>query len=108
MPNRSLLSWCLLLPMVLSQPALAAPPVLKGDAKAGQSKALSCFACHGEKGVSPNPLWPNLAGQKQEYMLKQINAFKAGERKDPLMAPQVAMLALKDLEDITAYFSSLK
>ncbi len=88
--------------------SLASTPPLKGDAKAGQSKAISCFACHGEKGISPGPLWPNLNGQKQDYMLKQINDFKSGARKDPLMAPQVAMLSAKDLEDITAYFSSLK
>ena len=108
MPNQSTILGSIVFSMSFGMQTLAAPPPVKGDAKAGQGKAITCFACHGEKGISPNPLWPNLAGQKQEYMLKQINAFKSGERKDPLMAPQVAMLSAKDLEDITAYFSSLK
>lgn len=92
---------------IFSLKASANAPV-KGDAKAGYKKAVACFACHGEKGISSNDLWPNLAGQKQGYLIKQTLAFKSGERKDPLMSPQVQALSEKDLEDITAYFAGLK
>ena len=79
-----------------------------GDAAAGKVKAAVCAACHGATGVSANPLWPNLAGQKDQYIIKQLKAFKAGTRKDPLMSPQAALLSEQDIENVAAHFSSLK
>jgi len=78
------------------------------DVAAGKAKAAVCAACHGANGISANPLWPNLAGQKDQYMIKQIKAFKDGTRKDPLMTPQAAALSDQDIENLAAYFSSLK
>lgn len=79
----------------------------KGDAKKGATKVNTCAACHGQKGVSSNDLWPNLAGQKFGYLVKQIKDFKSGARKDPLMSPQAAIIKDEDIADIAAYFSSL-
>jgi cytochrome c553 len=79
-----------------------------GDAAAGKVKAAVCAACHGAAGISVNALWPNLAGQKADYMIKQLKAFKAGTRKDPLMSPQAAQLSEQDMENVAAHFSSLK
>lgn len=78
------------------------------DVEAGKAKAAVCAACHGPAGVSPQPLWPNLAGQKDQYILKQLKAFKAGDRKDPLMSGQAAALSDADMENLAAYFSGLK
>jgi cytochrome c553 len=78
-----------------------------GDAAAGKAKAALCAACHGAEGISPNDLWPNLAGQKQGYLIKQIKAFKDGSRKDPMMAPMVATLSDDDIANVAAYFSGL-
>ena len=39
---------------------------LKGDANAGKEKAAVCSACHGAAGISPAPMFPNLAGQYAE------------------------------------------
>ena len=82
--------------------------VSAGDAKKGKAKSAVCAACHGQNGLSNNPLWPNLAGQKEAYLIKQIKAFKSGERKAPTMAPMVANLTEEDIKDLAAYFSSLK
>lgn len=79
-----------------------------GDAAAGKAKSVTCTACHGPKGVSSNPLWPNLAGQKAKYLVKQMKAFKSGERKDPSMKPMMAPLSEKDMENLAAYYNSLK
>ena len=79
-----------------------------GDAAAGKVKAAVCAACHGANGISANALWPNLAGQKADYIIKQLKAFKAGTRKDPLMSPQAAQLSDQDIENVAAHFSSLK
>ena len=78
-----------------------------GDAAAGKTKAALCAACHGAEGISPNDLWPNLAGQKQGYLVKQIKAFKDGSRKDPMMAPMAGTLSDDDIDNVATYFSSL-
>lgn len=73
----------------------------------GQRKAATCAACHGEKGTSVNPQWPNLAGQKKEYLKLQMAAFKDGSRKNQLMTPMAQALSPDDMEDLATYFSSL-
>lgn len=78
------------------------------DVEAGKTKSAVCVACHGPEGKSSNPLWPNLAGQKDQYIMKQLKAFRAGERKDPLMSPMAAGLSDEDIENLAAYFSSIK
>lgn len=86
---------------------LAVAPALAADAEAGKAKAAICVACHGADGISPNPLWPNLAGQKDQYLVKQMKAFRDGDRKDPLMAPMVATLSDEDIENLAAYYAGL-
>ncbi|TDR17542.1 c-type cytochrome [Marinicella litoralis] len=83
-------------------------PAMAGDVAAGKAKSAVCAACHGADGISPTPIWPNLAGQKEAYLVKQIKAFKSGERKDPSMAPMVAGLSDADIENLAAYYASLK
>ena len=90
--------------LLLSSGAMA----LEGNAAAGKAKSALCAACHGPAGISNNPLWPNLAGQKEAYLVKQIKAFKNGERKDPSMAPMVATLSDEDIANLAAYYASLK
>ena len=79
-----------------------------GDIAKGKAKSVTCVACHGPKGISNNPIWPNLAGQKKEYLIKQIKAFKVGIRKYPSMAPMVSPLTEEDIKNLAAYYSSLK
>ena len=87
---------------------MSSTAALAGDPAAGKAKSAACAACHGADGISPSPLWPNLAGQKEAYLVKQIKAFKNGERKDPSMAPMVAALTDEDIENLAAYYASLK
>jgi cytochrome c553 len=77
-----------------------------GDVAAGKAKSASCAACHGANGMSANPLWPNLAGQHAAYLVKQLEAFKSGARKDPVMSPMAAPLSKQDMENLAAYFAS--
>lgn len=82
--------------------------VMAGDVAAGKAKAAMCASCHGANGISMSPLWPNLAGQKDQYLIKQIKAFRDGTRQDPMMAPMVAALSDEDIENLAAFYSSLK
>ena len=87
--------------MGLSSAALA------GDPAAGKAKSTTCAGCHGPAGVSPNPLWPNLAGQHAAYLVKQMKAFRDGTRNDPMMSPMAKPLSDQDIEDLAAYYASL-
>lgn len=78
------------------------------DLEAGKAKAATCAACHGPAGISSNPEWPNLAGQQEVYLRKQITKFRDGDREDPLMAPMVKSLTDEDIKNLAAYFASLK
>lgn len=78
-----------------------------GDADAGKTKAATCAACHGANGIGASDTYPNLAGQHSDYIVKQLKAFKNGDRKDPLMAPMAAPLSEQDMADIAAYFAAL-
>ena len=87
---------------------LSGPAHAAGDADAGKAKSALCAACHGADGTSPMDIWPNLKGQKYAYLVKQIKAFRDGTRKDPSMQPMVASLSDDDIENLAAYYSSLK
>lgn len=77
----------------------------KGDAEAGKAKAAVCAACHGPNGDGINPLWPKLAGQHAKYIDKQLQDFKSGARKDPVMQGQVMALSEQDMLDLATYFA---
>ena len=73
---------------------------------AAPAVASQCLACHGPTGQSENEEWPNLAGQKQSYLLQQLKDFKSGARKHPMMAPAVAALTDADLKPLADYLSA--
>jgi cytochrome c553 len=93
----------ILLALMASLPAIS----YAGDAAAGKSKAAACAACHGAAGVSAMDIWPNLAGQKPGYLVKQMKAFRDGGRKDPMMSPMAAALTDDDIDNLAAYYSGL-
>jgi cytochrome c553 len=85
-----------------SAPAAVAP----AEAEAGRALAKNCAACHGETGVASNPAWPKLAGQKPGYLANALKAFRAGLRKDPMMAGIARGLSDADIANLAAYFAS--
>ena len=93
---------------VLCGLSLSAVALAEGSAEKGESKSTACIACHGPSGNSVNPEWPNLAGQGQAYIHKQLQAFKGGARKNPLMTPMAAGLSDEDMADLGAYFAAQK
>jgi cytochrome c553 len=94
-------------PIVFTALLLAAGNAMAGDAAAGKAKAATCVACHGAEGISSNAMWPNLAGQQDQYLIKQMKAFRDGDRKDPVMAPMAAALSDEDIENLAAYYAGL-
>ena len=54
---------------------------------AGAEVAQACVACHGERGIAPDPDNPNLAGQSAVAIYKQLHDYKSGSRVHELMTP---------------------
>jgi cytochrome c553 len=92
--------------VILTALLFASSSAMAGDVEAGKAKAVLCAACHGATGNSMNPMWPNLAGQKEQYLAKQIKAFRDGTRTDVMMAPMVAGLTDDDIDDLAAFFAA--
>jgi cytochrome c553 len=85
-----------------------AKPAHWGDAKAGQTKAGTCAACHGADGNSSDAQYPKLAGQHERVIWKQLKLFKSGGRENPIMQPMAAALSEQDMRDLGAYFATQK
>ncbi|AZZ93286.1 c-type cytochrome [Hahella sp. KA22] len=81
---------------------------LAGDPAVGKTKAATCAGCHGAEGVSNNGVWPNLAGQKEGYLVKQLKDFRDGKRNDPMMSSMAKPLSDDDIANLAAYYSQLK
>jgi cytochrome c553 len=57
-------------------------------------------------GNSVTPDWPMLAGQHASYIVRQLQAFKNGERTDVTMKPFADILSDQDMLDVAAYFAA--
>lgn len=85
----------------LSQSALAA-----GDAVAGEKLTTACQACHGTDGNGLAPNYPNIAGQNENYLFRQLQMIQSEERSAPLMAGQLNGMSEQNLRDIAAFYAT--
>lgn len=71
-------------------------------------KAQACTACHGNNGISVNAMWPTLAGQHEDYLVRALTGYRNGTRSDPVMSIQAGLIAEQDVEVLAKYFASLE
>ena len=76
------------------------------EARAKKIIGGSCFLCHGAEGESASEVFPRLAGQNAEYIAKQLENFKSGQRKSSAMAPMVAELSPDDMAALGRFYGS--
>jgi len=91
--------------------AIAATPAPAAKADPVKGKAIVdqvCAACHGADGNSVASANPTLAGQHAKYIENQLQAFKKGDRKNPIMLGMATPLSDQDMKNVAAYFSSQK
>lgn len=79
-----------------------------GSPGASFEKAAACAACHGANGISVAATWPTLAGQHEDYLEHSLNAYRNGQRKDPVMTAQAALITDQDVVLLARYFASLE
>lgn len=74
--------------------------------RAEEIVAARCFLCHGMAGESASPLFPRLAGQNADYLVRQLEAFRSGQRRSPAMQPQGEVLNGAEVRALGRYFES--
>ncbi len=94
--------WLVLLALLFATEARAA------DIGMGKAKAKMCAACHGLDGLSKVADAPNLAGNGELYLSRQLKAFRSGERKHPQMSVIAAGLSDDDIGNLAAWYSAIK
>jgi cytochrome c553 len=88
--------------------ASGAQAQLSPQARAGQDKARACMVCHGQLGISNVPNAPHLAGQPAIYLVEQLKAYRSGRRANEVMAVIARPLSDADIEDLAAWYSSIR
>ncbi|MGH6638647.1 MAG: c-type cytochrome [Polaromonas sp.] len=107
----SLLAALLAVPAVSSFAAGEAAPakVAKPDLVKGEASFTAvCASCHGADGNSGTPVNPKLAQQHPEYLVKQLQEFKSGKRKNPVMQGFASALSDEDMKNIAYWATSKK
>ena len=77
------------------------PPAF-GDPVKGEPLTAVCGSCHGARGISQDPLIPNLAGQEPVYLVEAMRAYRSHERSHEDM---VTDKSDQEIEDIAAFYS---
>lgn len=80
------------------------PDLVKGEALF----SAACASCHGADGNSGTPANPKLAQQHPEYLVKQLQEFKSGKRKNAIMQGFAATLSDDDMKNISYWATSKK
>lgn len=84
--------------------APAKPDLVKGEA----SYAAVCVACHAADGNSAIAENPKLAQQHPEYLVKQLQEFKTGQRANAIMQGFASILSDDDMKNVSWWLASQK
>jgi cytochrome c553 len=99
MPRTHLRLGLILASLLMTGPARAI------ELSAAELVSVRCATCHGAQGQSTSPIFPSLAGQNPEYIVKQLQDFRAQKRVNATMAPQVADLSDANISELAAFFA---
>ncbi|MDG1732532.1 MAG: cytochrome c [Thalassotalea sp.] len=87
---------------------LAEQQALKVKQQRLQVQVNFCAPCHGKTGVSAIDIYPNLAGQQSDYLLKQLRDFKSKARKDNVMNGMVSRLTDEDMQELAQFYAGIE
>jgi cytochrome c553 len=71
-------------------------------------QALPCMTCHGADGKGmANAGFPRLAGLPKDYIVKQLNDFRSGQRINLVMQPIAQSLTPDEIQAVATSYSRL-
>lgn len=86
----------------------AQTPGVAGDAKRGAALSYTCNGCHAipnYKNVYPTYSVPKLRGQRPEYLVAALKAYKSGERSHGTMHSQATSMSEQDMADVAVFLA---
>ena len=95
--------WVLLLADLAGAQSVAPP-----DARIMEIVDSRCILCHGREGESASAVYPRLAAQHPDYLLKQLKDFRDGRRKGDTMNGMVKDLKDNELQGLAIWFGTRK
>ncbi|MDZ4262185.1 MAG: c-type cytochrome [Pseudomonadota bacterium] len=82
-------------------------PKVADDIAAGEKLSSACTVCHGELGISKEPVTtPSLTGQNAAYIISATQAYGSGKRQNDKMAKVAAEIKTAELQQIAAWFAA--
>lgn len=113
--SRPCINWSLMLGILLIACASLGLNPAHADSRAGATLAQqggsgisACVSCHGARGEGQAATgFPRLAGQPQAYLLRQMQAFADGTRKNPMMEPIARALSAQQMRDLADHYAGL-
>lgn len=91
--------------------ALAAA-ISVGQANAADDERIAtivkdtCSLCHGVQGEASSSIYPRLAGQHQDYIVKQLRNFREGSRQSDTMSDMAKALNDDNIIGLARHFAS--
>ena len=84
-------------------------PAHGGELAAGKTKVQStCQTCHGMDGQATLAMVPHLSGQREQYLVIQLQAYRSGKRQHAQMSIIAQMLSDDDIKNVADWYSSIK
>lgn len=87
--------------------ALAGVAEAAGNAASGKNDAASCVMCHGPNGQGTQ-IAPRIAGMQPAAFVQALLDFKSGRKDNAMMKAQASNLSPQQMNDLAAYFASLR
>ncbi|MCY4150521.1 MAG: cytochrome c [Gammaproteobacteria bacterium] len=79
------------------------------DIQAGRLKAeVACQTCHGIDGLATIAMVPNLSGQREDYTIIQLEAYRSGKRQHSQMSIIAQSLSDEDIRNLAAWYAAIE
>jgi cytochrome c553 len=85
--------------------SLLAAPAGAADRKVATIVDGRCALCHGPEGESASAIYPRLAAQHPEYIVKQLKDFRDGRRKSDTMTEMARDLTDGEIAALAEFFA---
>ena len=95
------LGWYFLAQMIAVNTALA-----NDGEDPGKKLASQCKTCHGSYGIAQIPIAPNIAGEPEQYIINQLNAYRSDQRQHEMMSVVAKMLTDESIMHLAKWYSS--
>ena len=91
---------------ILAQAFTIVSSAAEGDIEQGKKLSGQCKTCHGSHGIAQIPIAPNIAGEPEQYIINQLNAFRSGQREHEMMSVVAKTLDDESIRHLAKWYGS--